>query len=666
MKKLFVLLILGFSFSIYAQNPTAPVLSANPTNVIRNTIKHVSGQIFGDFSEITPSDSLFVTPADEDFWVIATAPGDFDNDGDLDIAVLGYYVYYNLGAVDKLLLMRNEGASSPDAWDFSYINVPLGGLTCGSSDLAWGDADADGDLDLALGTDGTTVLYRNDGGNLILTNTVLPGYWEENSQAYFDLHSITWVDYDNDGDQDLFIPSVFDLSTFSFRSALMQNDGPNGSGGLIFTEVESGIAPSEHAQSIWADYDGDADLDLLLVNMAPLFEDGYIRRYRNEGNGTFTGENILGTLSIEHGEAQWGDFDEDGDLDILVAGNILETNGIYTPMSLRIYRNDNETYVPIEIINNPASDWWVDFTAATWADYDSDGDMDILLAGHFNSTVEIEGRARIYSNSNGVFTDSGNELPAPHASGDRGGAFSWLDLDGDGDLDYYIAGEYYVPNGNGLVEAQMHLYRNDTPAQNLAPEAPDGLTFLPLPENSVALSWLPGSDDHTSTNALTYDLRIYQDNVPVLIPAKVPEPGNVGSVNNWILTGLPDGYYSWTLNTLDASYMVSSQSVGEFSVGSVSTGKELESRSDDYQLGQNNPNPFNNRTEIKFSIPNGTRVTLQVFDTKGLEVATLLDKELKPGSYKCEFDAAGLPSGQYLYILRAGKYVRTKKMLINR
>jgi hypothetical protein len=154
--------------------------------------------------------------------------------------------------------------------------------------------------------------------------------------------------------------------------------------------------------------------------------------------------------------------------------------------------------------------------------------------------------------------------------------------------------------------------------------------------------------------------------VPVLIPAKVPEPGNVGSVNNWILTGLPDGYYSWTLNTLDASYMVSSQSVGEFSVGSVSTGKELESRSDDYQLGQNNPNPFNNRTEIKFSIPNGTRVTLQVFDTKGLEVATLLDKELKPGSYKCEFDAAGLPSGQYLYILRAGKYVRTKKMLINR
>jgi hypothetical protein len=74
------------------------------------------------------------------------------------------------------------------------------------------------------------VIYRNDGGTLALSDTILPGYWEDNDQAEFDFRSITWADWDNDGDLDLLLPSVFDDSTYTFNTALMRNDGPNGTG----------------------------------------------------------------------------------------------------------------------------------------------------------------------------------------------------------------------------------------------------------------------------------------------------------------------------------------------------------------------------------------------------------------------------------------------------
>ena len=62
--------------------------------------------IFGNFTEVTPIDSLFVTPQDENFWVITTAPADYDSDGDLDIAVGtdgATVIYNNDGNVDIFL-----------------------------------------------------------------------------------------------------------------------------------------------------------------------------------------------------------------------------------------------------------------------------------------------------------------------------------------------------------------------------------------------------------------------------------------------------------------------------------------------------------------------------------------------------------------------------------
>lgn len=634
------------------------------------------GGTFGDFTEVTPLDSIFVTPEDEDFWVITTAPADYDIDGDLDIAVLGYYVVYNQSVEYRLLLLVNNGPADSTHWDFSYVNVPLGILTTGSSDMAWGDMDGDGDQDLAVGTDGATVIYRNDNGTLILSDTNLPGYWEDNSQAEFDLRSITWADFDNDGDQDILIPSVFDDTTFSYKTTLMRNDSANGTGGTIFTETDSVFAPTSHANSTWADFDNDQDLDLLLVNMAPNTDEGFIRRYRNDGNGNFFGEDILDSLTIEHGDAQWGDYDADGDLDILVAGNILE-NGIYN-LALRIYRNDNESYIPIEVISCVPCEGWFDLTAATWADYDSDGDVDILLAGNYNSGSNIEGRARVYTNDgNGNFTDSGNELPAPRASGDRGGTFSWLDVDSDGDLDYFIAGQYFVPGGNGLVEAQMHLYRNDTEGQNAAPSTPTDLNAAVQNENTVLFSWTASSDDHTLSPAITYDLVVirpgshnpskpndFLDPFSVTDPARLPEPGSISAVTEWLLTGLKDGHYEWCLSAVDAAYVGSTIARGVFDIGiptAVEMGGDLPTV---YALAQNYPNPFNPTTKIKFSLPSDSKVQITIFDILGSKISELVNEVKPAGFYEVNFDASSLASGIYFYKIQAGIFVHTKKMIL--
>ncbi|HKZ75799.1 MAG TPA: VCBS repeat-containing protein, partial [Actinomycetota bacterium] len=412
------------------------------------------------FTEVTPTgSSLWVTSADEDFWINAVAPADVDGDGDLDLAVLGFYVVYFGEVTDLLVIFENQGPDASGRWLFGEETVPLGTLWAGASDLAWGDYDNDGDPDLVVGSEGAMALYRNDAGTLAATSTVLPAYSEDSSyEGSYDLRSLTWADADNDGDLDLLVPSVLDLDTYEYSTKLLRNDGPDGAGGWTFTDAAATIDPTSNAQSAWADDDGDGDLDLLLVNVDPYTGSGFVRRYRNDA-GAFTGEDLLG-IRVEHGLADWGDYDGDGDLDILVAGNIHDADDTYVT-ALRTYRNDAGTFTETTLpAPNPN---WLDFHAATWADYDSDGDVDLLVTGSFVGDGEIVGGSDVYRNDGGVFTPLGLALPAPVESIGRGGAFTWLDLDDDGDLDYLVAGAYFVPGGNGLVEAQIHLYRNGAP-----------------------------------------------------------------------------------------------------------------------------------------------------------------------------------------------------------
>jgi len=83
-----------------------------------------------------------------------------------------------------------------------------------------------------------------------------------------------------------------------------------------------------------------------------------------------------------------------------------------------------------------------------------------------------------------------------------------------------------------------------------------------------------------------------------------------------------------------------------------------------FTLEQNYPNPFNPSTIISFKLPEQTNVELKVYDVLGNEVATLVNEFKPAGNYEAEWNASSLPSGVYIYQLRAGTYTQIKKMLL--
>jgi hypothetical protein len=83
-----------------------------------------------------------------------------------------------------------------------------------------------------------------------------------------------------------------------------------------------------------------------------------------------------------------------------------------------------------------------------------------------------------------------------------------------------------------------------------------------------------------------------------------------------------------------------------------------------YRLQQNYPNPFNPTTTIEFELPASQFVTLTVYNILGSEVTTLLNGPMSAGKHKLSFDANDLPSGFYLYELRAGDFKEIRRMTL--
>ncbi|MCI0551975.1 MAG: FG-GAP-like repeat-containing protein [Anaerolineae bacterium] len=456
----------------------------------------------------------------------SVAWGDYDGDGDLDILLSG-----NTGTTRISIVYRNNNGNFVDA------GAGLTGLS--SSSAAWGDYDNDGDLDILLtgfsGSDRFTLIYNYNHLTDAFTNigVALTGVGSGGA---------AWGDYDNDGDLDIV------LSGFSGTvnvSKVYRNDSGN------FLDINATLIPVIESSVAWGDYDNDGDLDLLLTGDTGA---GFISKvYRND-NEAFVDINV-GLDGVAKGGAAWGDYDSDGDLDILLAGD-----SDPRPIA-KVYRNDgNGTFSDIS-----AGLQGVTESGVAWGDFDNDGDLDILLAGRNG----VNRYANIYRNVGNNFS-----LFSP-ASGDplvgvNEGSSAWGDYDNDGVLDILLAGN----TGPQLV---AKIYRNNFSMMNTVPTTPSGLA-VSVTEDSVTLSWNKSSDNQTSSDGLTYNLRIGTTPAGVqrVSPMadvgtgyrRVVKFGNTNHQNSWTIRNLQPGTYYWSVQSIDNTFMGSAFAVEQsFQIG---------------------------------------------------------------------------------------------------
>jgi len=157
-----------------------------------------------------------------------------------------------------------------------------------------------------------------------------------------DWGSVAWGDYDNDGRLDLLFAGCSDRYCTAYTTHLYHNGGDDGAGGWIFSEITTGLPGVGHASVAWGDYNNDGRLDILLTGDS---DTGRIAKvYRSDGpNGpggwTFT-EIDAGLPGLDSGGAIWGDYDNDGRLDIALTGDRGAVEGVPLGGVTHIYHND--------------------------------------------------------------------------------------------------------------------------------------------------------------------------------------------------------------------------------------------------------------------------------------------------------------------------------------
>ncbi|MFK7920754.1 MAG: FG-GAP repeat domain-containing protein, partial [Bacteroidia bacterium] len=353
----------------------------------------------------------------------------------LNISTYKRYFYLLLGCVLGLPTIA-EAQSYTELAGTNYNSLPI---NLQDAAISWLDIDGDGDLDFIYTGRQSVLLppvvhiYRRQGASF---QRITPSI-----TAVYD-GVIAAADYDNDGHVDLFIAGTkaggqFDVGLYSNNGIGVFTKNPSYTTDLSSININTASKPA----AAWGDYDNDGDPDLLFSwNQSAAGNSPQLRLYANTGikldESVVNQTTNFGGSGVINGDMDWGDYNQDGLLDIVLTG---ETSSSSISRVLTNLGNNQFQLLPLSVPGFKNG-------SAQWGDYDRDGQLDLLFCGESAGM----GMTQVYRNNGTSFV-----LASSTMTGIRNGVARWGDYTSDGYLDVVIAGS------NGLTNnLQTYIYNS--------------------------------------------------------------------------------------------------------------------------------------------------------------------------------------------------------------
>src|SRR5688572_121904 len=232
-----------------------------------------------------------------------------------------------------------------------------------------------------------------------------------------------WLDVDNDGDSD-----VVWSGYVSSKVAIYKN-----SGGSFNFHFNTAFPALLHPLMGTADFNRDGFLDLVLTGIVSGGDVNSVLGggiYLNDGSGSFTKATNAGIVLLSGGSVDCADFDLDGDADILMTGS----DNTRRSRTVIMVNNGDGTFS--ELTHQLPTIRSVYGSNGSWGDFDRDGDLDILLSGqNFDSNGSNVGLTKVFVN-NGNRTFSESQISLAQFDGKS----EWVDVNNDGWIDIFVSG----------------------------------------------------------------------------------------------------------------------------------------------------------------------------------------------------------------------------------